>query len=329
MTVLDPRLPTAAVDQDSDADDQPVDSIILPDYPIHSSLTDNLLNGVTLLRETFGKELNDPDAASLLESLESTEGHVVRQPPLAAQRVLAVARQPNATLDSLVDLLERDPTLVQGLLRYANSAFYGGLSDEPVVSLMTAVQRVGMSGVEAVVMQSIAEGLISRPGPPFDRFVGKVWSHMVRCAPIARGISSAFGVEQDRAFTLGLLHDAGKLVILDRVSAIRSKRRKALKIDLELLSAMLTDLHQSVGGLAALEWGLGDDSVAAIAIHHRSPPPDSDMPLSEVILVAERIDLAKQKGERPDLAQLWNIGKLSGSLEKVQEIIDSEDALAA
>ena len=52
---------------------QPVDSIILPGYPLQDSLSDDLRNGVTWLRDSFLEELHEPDVATLLQSLETTE----------------------------------------------------------------------------------------------------------------------------------------------------------------------------------------------------------------------------------------------------------------
>jgi len=163
----------------SGAEETSSDSATTSQVSAPLSMKDRIKNDLSCrladLQDKYSDVSEGTDIVALLDMLEDAENNVVRQPPLAAQRVLAVSRNPDAGLNDLVGLLERDPTLTQGLLRYANSAFYAGISSEPVVALMTAVQRVGMAGVEAVVLRSIAEGLISRPGPPFDRLVGKVW----------------------------------------------------------------------------------------------------------------------------------------------------------
>ncbi len=270
------------------------------------------------LRDEFVVVSQESDVVAFFERLENSDEHLVRQPPLAAQRVLSTCRRPTAGLKELTDLIERDPAITQDLLQHSNSAFYSS-GGETISSLHGAVQRVGMAGVESVMMRRMVEGLMSRPGAPFDRMVGKVWPHLVRTAPIARTLARAFGVDPERAFTLALLHDAGKLVLFDHIAALRTSLRRAPALPPIFISAALRLLHEPLGGIAASGWGLDDDSVVAISLHHRQPPPTARLPLSEVIYLAERIDIGRQKGEDVALSRIWEDGQLTGSLDQATD----------
>jgi len=273
---------------------------------------------LTGLREEFVVVSKESDVVAFLERLENSNEHLVRQPPLAAQRVLSTCQQPTAGLKELTDLIERDPAITQDLLQHANSAFYASGGGK-IGSLHAAVQRVGMAGVESVMMRRMVEGLMSRPGEPFDRMVGKLWPHLVRTAPIARSLARAFAVDPERAFTLALLHDVGKLVLFDHIAALRTSLRRAPLLPPVFISAALRSLHETLGGIAASGWGLDDDSVIAISVHHRQPPPQANIPLSEVIYLAERIDITQQTGEDLTLAKIWREGQLSGSLDEATD----------
>jgi hypothetical protein len=150
------------------------------------------------------------DGPAIVASLQDPEGGVIRQIPFAAQQALAVSRNPMSSVGDLVKLFERDPTLAQSLLKTANSAWYQR-KDEAVVSIAAGVQRIGMQAVENVLLTSIVAGMLCRPGGAYGVLVGKVWSHMLRTAPLAQRLAPAFGVDSETAYTLALLHDVGKL----------------------------------------------------------------------------------------------------------------------
>lgn len=274
------------------------------------------------LHNSLAREERRSDAAEFLDSLTTNFEAVVRQPPLAAQRALSVTRDTNSAIGRIVSLVEQDPGLGQALLRYANSAYYA-VGGGRVVSLHASVHRVGTTGVHNVVLRAMVDGMLCRPGSAYQTQVNQVWEHMIRTAPIARGISLPFGVMPDEGYALGLLHDVGKLVIFDRLGDLRQSRRRDIVIPPAVLSALLKLLHEPLGGIAALQWGLGTAAASAIARHHRSPVPSERDQRSELLFVAERTDLSKSRGEDSDLDAWWRDGALSGECEKVRATLEA------
>ena len=279
---------------------------------------------IQAVRETLSRHDREGDAPAFLDQLAAGFDAVVRQPPLAAQRALSVSRDPRASASQLVSLVETDPGLSQGLLRYANSAFYAGAGGR-VVSLMNAVNRVGTSGVHNVVLRTMVDGLLCRPGGHFQSWVDMTWEHMVRVAPIARDLAKPFGVSPDEAYLLGLLHDVGKLVIFDRLGELRRQLRRDVRLPPSMTSLLLQFLHETLGGLAALQWGLGAQVAHAIATHRRSPVPEMLDSRCELIYVAERLDLWRIRPEAVDapapLADWWRDGALNARLEDVERLV--------
>ena len=274
---------------------------------------------IDALQQAFAPDGRASDAQRLVESFHESLTGMVRQPPVAAQRALVLTRDPDTPVGKLVDLVQKDPTLGQALLRYANSAYYA-TGGGPCVSLSAAVQRVGMSGVHNVVLKSMLEVLLCRPGGSYRDLAEKSWSHMIRTAPIARAFAPAFQVAADEAFAIGLLHDAGKMVIFDRVGSLRTLLRRELVIPYSALGALLRMLHEDFGALAVLQWGLGANIAHAVATHHRAPVPQERDALSEVLFLSERCDLLAQKGKPIELDALWRDGALSGSRPMVERV---------
>ncbi len=297
-------------------------------------MIDQLKAEVASRADSIAASLSGPektaDAIRFLGDLKKKSSeNDLKQAPQAAQRALAKTRNPDIGLAELVRVVEEDPTLGQALLRYANSAYYA--SGGTVVSLRRAAQRVGSSGVHNVILGVMLDGMLCKPGGEYEKMVGQVRDHLVRTAPIARGIGRGFGLVPDECFSLALLHDAGKLIVFDVIGAIRHETRRDVNIPKDVVSRALRDLHEPLGGIAVLSWGLGNAVASAVSTHHRKPIPQIDNRMSEVLFVAEHGEHALSGVIPRDVAGWWSEGAISGDPSKVEELLSaySEQELVA
>ncbi len=259
------------------------------------------------------------DAPAFFERIAKSGEKTVRQPPAAAQRALELLRR-DVAISELVKLVEQDPVLAQSLLRFANSA--ANSTGARSTSLSESIRRVGTQGLRSVILSSMVEGTLCRTGTAYDGMVRQVWEHMVRTAPIARTLASGFGVVPDEAFTLALLHDVGKLVLFDRLGTMRAELRREVKMNVQVMPRLLSELHEILGGAAALRWGLGKAAVAVVSSHHRSANPLEPNLHSECVYVAERLDLAMLRGEPVNLVRWFEEGRLQASYEAVAPLVE-------
>lgn len=287
-----------------------------------SSRIDEILASLT------PKERTD-DTVRFLRGVKDSQASSIKQAPQAAQRALAKTRNPDIGMAELVRVVEEDPTLGQALLRYANSAYYN--TGASVVSLRHAAQRVGSSGVHNVVLGVMLEGMLCKPGGEYQKMVVQVRDHLVRTAPIARAIGRGFGLVPDECFSLALLHDAGKLIVFDVIGALRHDTRRDVDVPKSVVSRVLEAVHEPLGGIAVIHWGLGDQVAAAIATHHRAPVPTTENRMSEVLYVAERAEHALSGVIPREVAAWWEQGAISGDAVRVEELISAytERELAA
>lgn len=259
------------------------------------------------------------DALTLFERISKSGEKTVRQPPAAAQRALDLLRR-DVAISELVRLVEQDPVLAQSLLRFANSAVnsLGARS----TSLAECIRRVGTQGLRSVILSSMVEGTLCRTGSAYDGVVRQVWEHMIRTAPIARTLAPAFGVVPDEAFTLALLHDVGKLVLFDRLGTLRAELRREVKLTPTVMPMLLGELHEILGGAAALRWGLGKGAVAVISSHHRKGDQLEPSFAAECVYIAERLDLAMVRGQGVNLVRWFEEGRISASFEAVAPLVE-------
>ncbi len=258
------------------------------------------------------------DGPELVEALRTANDTVIRQVPVAAQRALAVAQNPDAEVAQVTALFEKDPTLAQGLLRTANSVYYRR-DGAPCTSLHTGVQRVGMKGIQGVLMTSMVQQILCRPGGAYDALVQKVWTHMQRTAPIARAIAPAFRLDAETAYSLALLHDVGKLIVFDHISSLRHDHRREIKLPETFFRQLLMHLHEPLGGLAVLRWNFGDEAAHAVADHHRRHVPTRPDPATECLFVAEHVELAHTNFTKLDWDEIWQLGDITADAADVQE----------
>lgn len=295
-------------------------TVPVPNDPItvEAALRRSLHWRAKVLMDGATREAQQSDAPALVEELTKAGEQVIRQPPDAAMRALNVARNPNSSLAQIVVLFEHDPMLVQALLRQANSVFYKR-DGNPCNSVHAAVQRVGLKGVSGILMESMVQQMLCRPGGSYDALVQRVWSHMQRTAPLARALAPAFGVDGETAYSLALLHDVGKLLTFDHISSLRHKRRREVKMPDVFFRQLLWHLHEPLGGLAVLRWGMGVEAARAIAEHHRRPAPETPDLMTECLHVSEAIELAHTNFTKLDWDAIWKNGEITADVVQVQD----------
>lgn len=275
---------------------------------------------VQVLMEGASTEVQRSDGPALVElAIRDEESHL-RQTPGAALEALMLARDPDTPLHKLTAVFEKDPMLAQALLRLANSAWHRRDGDM-LTSLPMAVQRIGQRGVQGVLTGALIQQSLCRPGGGYDEQVHRVWSHMQRTAPLARMLAKSFGVDPETAFMHALLHDVGKLVLFSHMTTLRLEHKRDLSLPGTFFRPLLWHLHEPLGGLAALRWEMGDTTAHVIGGHHRRPVPESAEKATEVIYVAEALELARCNAARFDMPKLWQEGGLTADPAEVEAAI--------
>lgn len=275
---------------------------------------------VTLLLSRADALTMSSDAPQLLETISNAEQFNIKPMPTTVSRALRRTQDLDASMLELVDIFESDAALAQEALRMADSAFYrrpGGT----ITSILDASQRIGMSGLQNVLMSHLVSSALCRPGGHYDEIVDLVHRHGMRTASISRRLSRDYTIEPETAYSLGLLHDVGKLVLFDVIGGLRADKRREVRVPPPFLKAMLRELHEPLGGLAALQWGLPPSHARAIARHHRDPQPEQLEPLIELLFVSERADLAQLRHERLDAERWWREGALRSDRGTIEPLI--------
>lgn len=128
--------------------------------------------------------------------------------PRVVQELIASLDDDGILIGDLAGKIAADPVLSARLLRLANSAYYH--PPRPIGGIEDALKMLGFSTVRTLV---ISAGLTSsfRPIPGLD--LARFWRYSLKTAVVAQWLAKPAGVEAAPAFTLGLMHAIGQLVM--------------------------------------------------------------------------------------------------------------------
>jgi HD-like signal output (HDOD) protein len=203
-------------------------------------------------------------AAALIDSIDG-----IGSIPTAVAQVFGLINDPKATMADFERVVRPDVGLTANLLKSANSAYYR--SSREITSVKDAIGRMGLRRVfEVVASQSFAKTIPSRlRGYALD--ASDYWGHSVAVAVLSDRIGRAAGFTYpDLAFTAGLLHDLGKVVIATWLSgpgALVPVPEGGLST-VELEREVVGIDHLEAGEAVALKWNLPKDIAAAMRWHH-------------------------------------------------------------
>jgi HD-like signal output (HDOD) protein len=277
----------------------------------------------------FGDE--DPQR-SALEASKSMAAALARATglkpfPAIASRALTLLADPDTSARQVRETLEKDPAIVAGLLRVANSAAYRARST--INSVEDAVQRLGSRHVREIVTSVAAMGMFKDA-----KGVGlQLRDHCARVGAMSRVLASEWHQRTaEDPFLCGLLHDLGKLLLL-QVSGIDYQ-----KLDPKVLTqadeafvherALLGYDHAVLGGHVLDAWKLPAHVAEVVALHHqpgRAFEHGGELGLGVALVrIANRIDYQLQVQPELDeafIAELAQDGSVSytGYSEEVLE----------
>lgn len=171
-----------------------------------------------------------------------------------------------------------DPALAVRTLRLANSPFYGApgrIGNVPDAVRMLGRHTLGTL-VRAAMVASQFPSALEVPGFVLLDF----WRHALAAALAARAIARATGHDEEQAFTAGLLHDIGRLVLATHFAQpLAQALAAAAAADLPERQAELALLgvdHAALGAEVARHWKLPETLAQALHDHHA--PPDAPHP---------------------------------------------------
>jgi HD-like signal output (HDOD) protein len=207
-------------------------------------------------------ELQDLLHSDALRKVVGAAGSIPAAPRVHEALTRAL-EDPRTEPRHLVPIVESDPGIAARLLQFVNSAYFG--LAKKVTSIEGAILYLGISTVKHLALSvelSQAYGLPTEVLAPFER-------HARLTAGLAKKRAGAG--QGETAYAAGLLHGAGRLVLMSRMpedyalAAEETARtgRPRDEVEKELIGATAASVGAYLLGL----WGLPPAIVEAVAFH--------------------------------------------------------------
>jgi putative nucleotidyltransferase with HDIG domain len=190
--------------------------------------------------------------------------------PKAAMEAVKVLRSPEPEIEDVARSIELDQGLAVMLLKHANSALYAPRM--PIDNVRRAIMQVGMRQIRMIVheiaMRRVTGDIKAKP------FAAMEWRYAIHCAVIAKALAKRAGVDQELGYLAGLLHDVGRLPVLQALD----QRRALTEVPVRGAApeVIMEALHRGVGQQVAKKWDLPPAIVDAVASHLNGRRADED-----------------------------------------------------
>lgn len=229
------------------------------------------------------------DANTMLKKLDRIDD--LPTLPMIAMEVNAMLQDYNTSIKDLTRTIEKDQSMVPRILKLVNSAFFGLASK--ITSISHAVIFLGFNMVRnAVVSIAIINTLSGFKGLE-DFNITDFWTHSVGVAVTSRYLAEKTRLlPTEDAFTGGLLHDIGKIVLCQYFPDLfkgvwsSSKENNLSFYEAEKKESPIT--HARIGGHLAKKWQLPENLIDVIMWHH---DPKKNVGDHNLIMVVHAADI--------------------------------------
>lgn len=226
-------------------------------------------------------------------------------PSPSVARLLELLARPDDDNGDMIKVVRQDGVMSAKLLGLCNSAAYG--LSAPVTSIEQAVLMLGQMEIHKLVMALGFSGAMSPAMPGYAMQDGELWRHSLLTAYTAVAVTALAKcetVDPAIAYTAGLIHDIGKIVI---THALKPEAQTQLRQVIDFGGKSLLEAeheiigcdHAEVGACLLKQWGLPAVLLESVA-HHHTPVTQPHIHLSAVVHVANLI--AHEAGVSPGVA---------------------------
>jgi len=189
--------------------------------------------------------------------------------PSSAHRTFSLTVDPNATAKDFIDVIESDESMAARILKISNSVYFD--RGTPSRDIEESVNKIGLNELRCILNANSLPELL----PSNHSLRPQLWANDIATAIIARSIAGNLApANVGTAFLAGLMHDIGKLLLLQRTdkeygqvaALVKQDGRSFCSAEEEILAFNHCELGQVVGE----KWNFTPDIITAIREHHNN-----------------------------------------------------------
>jgi len=214
--------------------------------------------------------------------------------PESVTKLMKLTRDPESSAKDIMEAILPDQSLCFTILKIANSALFG--RPKKVDSIQMAVMVLGFNEVQNIAVTKALINSFSKINAQHKIFVDKFWEHSFVCGIAARTIAQDLQIAPDVASMGGLIHDVGKLVMLETFGEdydiqywmTNYTDEKLLQDEYKTFSFT----HDEIGGQLMKEWCFPENLITAVACHHHPNDASAEKVLACIIQLADLLSFS-------------------------------------
>jgi len=253
--------------------------------------------------------------------------------PQAALKILRMIDNGHHDINAITRELTKDQVLVARVLQIANSAMFAGRVK--IEDIRDAVLLIGEMLLEKLIITAAVKAYFNQAGSKgYSLCKGGIFFHAVGCGVTAEKIATITGrAEPKIAYTAGLLHDIGKVVLDQHITKACPLFFRGIQHDntssIDVEKKVLNTTHCDTGTMLAEHWNFSSALTEVIAFHHTPEKAVEHKDLVRIVYLADilmsrfnsGLELEKV-GESHLSTTLDNLGLTSLDLPKIIDSID-------
>jgi len=228
-------------------------------------------------------------------------------PPVVYTQISRVINDPDTSVKDVAAIMSEDAAMSAKVLRLSNTAFYGARNE--ITNIRQAVLLLGLEAVKSLVLSSSVFEMFKNHSNDAD-FQAGFWRHSLATAlagrVIVRNHPSLTGLDPEVAFSAGLLHDIGKLIVCcfmpEEHKGIMSQMSGGKMSMYQAEENTIGFSHTLVGQMLAENWKLPHAIQCGIE-HHHFPRFDREEPefYSVIVHIANYVAHKTLDGKLPQI----------------------------
>jgi putative nucleotidyltransferase with HDIG domain len=293
------------------------------------------LNMLTLLCdiEPAGYRQADQNGKVVLPTTDGIKEtiHQLKPIPQVALKVLRIIEAHDYDIQQVAREVRQDQVISAKTISMANAATFS--KHARIDSLDHALVFLGQELLVKLVISAALQGYFDQCDLGYSLCKGGLYYHAIGTATVAERLAQiTHRTEPGRAYTAGLLHDIGKVVLDQHITAIyplfyRKTQEEILPI-LEVENSIFRTDHTRVGELLAKEWRIPPALGDVVRHHHRPEQAGIDSDLVHIVYLADLLMVrfsSSPELEVPDTdalkARMASLGISSAKFLKMVDLI--------
>jgi putative nucleotidyltransferase with HDIG domain len=206
--------------------------------------------------------------------------------PAIVAEILAALRNVDIATRKICKLIESDAALTTNILRAANAPFYGIRGH--VNNAGSAITLIGLEETSRLLLTYHMKGRLIFLNMQQWGSLELLWIHSIATATGSRQFARHFKLKtSEKEFTAGLLHELGKLVLIqyfpDSLSVTDQMVKELAMHDVEAERQTLAISHTEIGAQLGEKWSLPKEYVEVMECRHEADGAVIDPLVNDVV----------------------------------------------